>query len=146
MCLKVNVLEMVPKQWQRGLGEHMGLGPGLPYPEVVCFWGQLHRASQMASNQNNLQLCSGIAWWPTPAGACFIPAHSIPSPLCIYMEISCTHILEGGLALGRPKLSQRFRNDSASTLKGRNIPTYVAWMKHMWSGGRWTDGKENTAH
>lgn len=31
-------------------------------------------------------------------------------------------MLEGGLALGGPKLSQRFRNDSTSTVKGRNIP------------------------
>lgn len=31
-------------------------------------------------------------------------------------------MLEGGLAFGGPKLSQRFRNDSTSTVEGRNIP------------------------
>lgn len=147
MCLKVNILGRIPKQWQGGLGEHRELELGLPYPEAVDFLGHFTQLLRWLPTKRN----SGALGNSLMVDPCLShTAHSAPSPLLRFLSQRVTlHPNPWGYAgLGRTQTKQKklaFRNDSTPTMiKWKRPFSMVAW-RGLWSGGKQTDCEGNTA-
>lgn len=141
MCLKVNILGRIPKQWQGSLGEHRELELGLPYPEAVDFLGHFTQLLRWLPTERN----SGALGNSLMVDPCLShTAHSVPSPLLRFLSQKVTlHPNPWGYAgLGRTQTKQKklaFRNDSIPTMiKWKHPFSMVAWMRHVvrWEADR----------